>query len=77
VVLLWGDLSDILLVGHSYGGMVATGVADRARDQVSQLIYLDAFVPRDGQSLFDLASSRFAEAHVGSNESRRRMASST
>ncbi len=33
---------------------LATGVADRARDQVSQLIYLDAFVPRDGQSLFDL-----------------------
>ena len=34
--------------------MVATAVADRARDRVAQLIYLDAFVPRDGQSLFDL-----------------------
>ena len=34
--------------------MVATGVADRARDRVAQLIYLDAFVPDDGQSLFDL-----------------------
>jgi pimeloyl-ACP methyl ester carboxylesterase len=53
-VIKYEDLSDIVLVGHSYGGMVATGVADRARDQVSQLIYLDAFVPRDGQSLFDL-----------------------
>ncbi len=43
-----------MLVGHSYGGMVATGVADRARDRISQLIYIDAFVPDDGQSLLDL-----------------------
>ena len=43
-----------MLVGHSYGGMVATGVADRARDRVTQLIYIDAFVPGDGQSLLDL-----------------------
>jgi pimeloyl-ACP methyl ester carboxylesterase len=48
------DISDIVLIGHSYGGMVATGVADRARDRVNQLIYLDAFVPDDGQSLLDL-----------------------
>ena len=43
-----------ILLGHSYGGMVATGVADRARDRIAQLIYLDAFVPRHGQSLLDL-----------------------
>ena len=48
------DLRDIVLVGHSYGGMVATGVADRARDRVKQLIYIDAFVPKEGQSLLDL-----------------------
>ena len=48
------DLRDVVLVGHSYGGMVATGVAERARDRVRQVIYLDAFVPRDGESLFDL-----------------------
>jgi pimeloyl-ACP methyl ester carboxylesterase len=53
-VIRYEDLRDIVLVGHSYGGMVATGVADRARDRVAQLIYLDAFVPKDGQSLFDL-----------------------
>jgi pimeloyl-ACP methyl ester carboxylesterase len=53
-VIKYEDLRDIVLVGHSYGGMVATGVADRARDRVAQLIYLDAFVPKDGQSLFDL-----------------------
>jgi len=53
-VIKYEDLRDIVLVGHSYGGMVATGVADRARDKVKQLIYVDAFVPNDGQSLLDL-----------------------
>jgi pimeloyl-ACP methyl ester carboxylesterase len=56
-VLYYEDLRDVILLGHSYGGMVATGVADRARDRIAQLIYLDAFVPRDGQSLFDLNES--------------------
>ena len=45
-VIKYEDLRDIVLLGHSYGGMVATGVADRARDRIAQLIYLDAFVPR-------------------------------
>jgi pimeloyl-ACP methyl ester carboxylesterase len=53
-VIKFEDLRDIVLVGHSYGGMVATGVADRTRDRVTQLIYIDAFVPEDGQSLLDL-----------------------
>jgi pimeloyl-ACP methyl ester carboxylesterase len=52
-VIKYEDLRDIVLIGHSYGGMVATGVADRARDKVKQLIYVDAFVPEAGQSLFD------------------------
>lgn len=52
-VIRYEDLRDIVLVGHSYGGMVATGVADRARDRITRLIYLDAFVPTDGQSLMD------------------------
>jgi pimeloyl-ACP methyl ester carboxylesterase len=55
-VIKYEDLQDIVLIGHSYGGMVATGVADRARDRITQLIYLDAFVPRDGEALFDLVS---------------------
>ena len=53
-VLEMEDLNDVVLVGHSYGGMVATGVADRARARIAQLVYLDAFVPRDGQSVLDL-----------------------
>lgn len=48
------DLRDIVLVGHSYGGMVATGVAAAARDRLRHLVYLDAFVPLPGQCLLDL-----------------------
>jgi len=44
------DLSDIVLVGHSYGGMVISGVADRVPEKVASLVYLDAFVPENGQS---------------------------
>jgi pimeloyl-ACP methyl ester carboxylesterase len=53
-VLKYEDLRNVVLIGHSYGGMVATGVADRARERIAQLIYLDAFVPRNGQALPDL-----------------------
>jgi pimeloyl-ACP methyl ester carboxylesterase len=52
--LFYEDLRDVTLIGHSYGGIVATGVADRARDRIARLIYLDAFVPDDGQGLDDL-----------------------
>jgi pimeloyl-ACP methyl ester carboxylesterase len=50
------DLSDIVLVGNSYGGMVISGVADRVPEKVSSLVYLDAFVPENGQSLQSLLS---------------------
>ncbi len=53
-VLTFEDLWHVILVGHSYGGMVATAVADRHPNRVSRLVYLDAFVPRHGQSLFDI-----------------------
>jgi pimeloyl-ACP methyl ester carboxylesterase len=52
-VLEFEDLSDVVLVGHSYGGMVATGVADLTRDRVRHLVYLDAFAPEDGKCLLD------------------------
>ena len=53
-VLTYEDLREVVLIGHSYGGMVATGVADRARGRIARLIYLDAFVPANGQALIDL-----------------------
>jgi len=48
------DLSDIVLVGNSYGGMVTSGVVDRVPEKVASLVYLDAFVPENGQSLLSL-----------------------
>jgi pimeloyl-ACP methyl ester carboxylesterase len=54
-VLHFEDLRDVILVGHSYGGMVITGVADRATDRVGRLVYLDAATPVNGQSLLDVA----------------------
>ena len=47
------ELQQVILVGHSYSGMVITGVADRVPDRIAHLVYLDAVVPRDGQSLAD------------------------
>jgi len=49
-MILFEDLHDIILVGHSYGGMVITGVADRVPDRIKRLIYVDAFTPNDGES---------------------------
>ena len=59
-VLKFENLTDVSLIGHSYGGMVATGVADRAREGIARLIYIDAFAPDDGDSVLDLlpASAR-------------------
>jgi pimeloyl-ACP methyl ester carboxylesterase len=53
-VLRFEDLADVILVGNTYGGMVITGVADAVPERVRHLVYVDAFVPRDGESMFDL-----------------------
>ena len=53
-VLVDEDSRDVVLVGHSYAGMVISGVADREPHRLRGLVFLDAFVPEDGQSLFDL-----------------------
>lgn len=55
-VIKFEELNDFVLLAHSYGGMVATGVADRVPERIRRVIYLDAFVPQDGQSLFDLSN---------------------
>jgi pimeloyl-ACP methyl ester carboxylesterase len=56
----WEELRDVILVGHSYGGMVITGVADRMNDRVRSLVYLDAFVPEHGDSLNSLLPKALA-----------------
>jgi pimeloyl-ACP methyl ester carboxylesterase len=52
-------LDDVVLVGHSYGGMILTGVAAERGEHLSELVYLDAFVPEDGQSVADLLGPEF------------------
>lgn len=53
-VIQYENLGDVVLVGHSYGGMVISGVAERVPERLAHLCYLDAFVPEDGQALADL-----------------------
>jgi pimeloyl-ACP methyl ester carboxylesterase len=53
-IMLTADLKNVILVGHSYGGMVITGVADRMPERIGVLAYLDADYPDPGQSLFDI-----------------------
>ncbi len=60
-VFKYEGLSDVTLVGHSYGGMVVTGVADQIPDLITHLIYEDAFLPDDGDTCFELGGA-------GSNE---------
>jgi pimeloyl-ACP methyl ester carboxylesterase len=50
-LIRWEELSDVVLCGHSYGGCVVTGVADRVPDRIRSLIYLDAFVLENGENL--------------------------
>jgi pimeloyl-ACP methyl ester carboxylesterase len=65
-LLHWEELSDVVLCGHSYGGMVITGVADRAASRIRSLVYLDAFVPENGQSVLDILSAdRVAQIYDG------------
>jgi pimeloyl-ACP methyl ester carboxylesterase len=53
-VLDFEDLKHVVLVGHSYGGAVITGVAERGVERIAHLVYIDAFVPHDGESVKDL-----------------------
>lgn len=61
-VLEYEDLREVILVGHSYAGIIITAVADRAAGRLAHLVYLDAFVPQDGQSLTDVIGQDFASA---------------
>lgn len=58
-MIIFEDLKDIVLVGHSYGGMVISGVADRVPDRIRKLIFLDAFVPNEGESVKSMQGEAF------------------
>jgi pimeloyl-ACP methyl ester carboxylesterase len=55
--VLYEDLNDIVLLGFSYGGVVVTGALEHIGDRVSHLVYLDAFVPSDGDSVASLSGA--------------------
>ena len=57
-LILFEDLHDVVLTGHSYGGMVVTGVMDRIPERIRHVVFLDAAVPQDGQSIWDLFGNR-------------------
>ncbi len=61
-VIRWEQLSDVVLVGHSYAGFVISGVAERAPSALRSIVFLDAFVPDSGDRLVDLTSQATREA---------------
>lgn len=63
-VILFEDLRDVILVGHSYGGMVITGVMDRIPRRISHVVFLDAAIPEDGESAADLWPSIISDSRV-------------
>jgi pimeloyl-ACP methyl ester carboxylesterase len=63
-LIRWEELSDVILCGHSYGGCVISGVADRIPDRVGALVYLDAFVLENGQSLHDVLPPPMRDAQL-------------
>lgn len=73
-VLEWEELEDVVLVGHSYGGCVISGVADRAKARLRHLVYLDTVVLRDGESLISSRRRNSAAESDADQERRLRMA---
>ena len=63
-LIRWEELSDVVLCGHSYGGCVVTGAADRLADRIRALVYVDAFVPENGQSLHDTLPAEQRDSQV-------------
>lgn len=63
-MILFEDLHDVILLGHSYGGMIITGVADRIPDRVSRLVYLDALLPKDGECVLDVIKEGDFKSHL-------------
>lgn len=61
-VIRFEDLRDVILVGHSYGGMAVIGVADRLTDRIRHIVYLDALIPENGDTAFTILPAGMADA---------------
>ena len=64
-VILWENLHHVVLIGHSYGGMVITGVADRVPERLAHLIYVDAMLPDSGESVAAIMGRGSAASLIG------------
>lgn len=65
----WQELKDVVLVGHSYGGMVVSGVAEKMEKAIASVAMLDAFFPENGQSLVDLQPQPMRDAFLAAERS--------
>ena len=65
----WQELKDVVLVGHSYGGMVISGVAERSEKAIAAFVMLDAFFPENGEALIDLSAGPVHEAFLAAQRS--------
>jgi pimeloyl-ACP methyl ester carboxylesterase len=63
-VLKFEDLSDVIVVGHSYAGLVITQLAESASGRIRGLVYLAAFIARDGECLFDIQAKETQEYYL-------------
>jgi pimeloyl-ACP methyl ester carboxylesterase len=61
-VFKWERLDGVVLCGHSYGGFVISGIAEQVAPAISSIVFLDAFVPDDGDSMMDLTGPAVIEA---------------
>ncbi len=61
-VMKWEGLSDLVLCGHSYGGMVVSGVAEAMADKIASIVFLDAFVPQNGDSMVQITGPAVRDA---------------
>ncbi len=66
-LIMWEELSDGILCGHSYGGCVISGAADRVPERIRALVYLDAFVLEDGEALIDLLPPAQADGNASTD----------
>jgi pimeloyl-ACP methyl ester carboxylesterase len=67
-VIKWEDLRDVCLVAHSYGGWPGTGVVEQALDRISSVVWIDAFMPKDGQRGIDFVSEASRQALLNAVE---------
>jgi len=63
-VMKWEGLTDVVLCGHSYGGFVISGVAEKMESAISSIVYVDAFLPDDGMALIDYVGSEQRQRHL-------------